>query len=176
MASAVIVAALAIATWFLFLRNAAPPAQPPAVTTAPIQPEITAVKYVGAQTCASCHQVEHKRWSDSQHAKAMQQASAATVLGNFNNAKFAYSGVTSTFFRRGDKFMVRTDGADGKLTDFEVEYTFGIEPLQQYLIEFPGGRLQALSIAWDTRPKEQGGQRWFHLYAGQNIKADDPLH
>ena len=106
----------------------------------------------------------------------MQQASAATVLGNFDNAKFAYNGVTSTFFRRSDKFMVRTDGADGKLTDFKVEYTFGIEPLQQYLIEFPGGRLQALSIAWDTRPKEQGGQRWFHLYPGEHINYRDPLH
>ena len=45
-------------------------------------------------------------------------------------------------------------------------YTFGVEPLQQYLIELPGGRLQALGIAWDARPKEQGGQRWFHLYPG----------
>ena len=55
-------------------------------------------------------------------------------------------------------------------------YTFGISPLQQYLIAMPGGRLQALSIAWDTRPKEQGGQRWFHLYPGQAIKAGDRLH
>ncbi len=50
------------------------------------------------------------------------------------------------------------------------------DPLQQYLIEFPGGRMQALSIAWDSRPKAEGGQRWFHLYPGQNIKAGDWLH
>jgi predicted CXXCH cytochrome family protein len=40
----------------------------------------------------------------------------------------------------------------------------------------PGGRLQALSIAWDSRPKAQGGQRWFHLYPGQGVKAGDTLH
>ena len=31
----------------------------------------------------------------------------------------------------------------------------------------PGGRLQALGIAWDSRPKERGGQRWLHLYPDQ---------
>jgi hypothetical protein len=36
--------------------------------------------------------------------------------------------------------------------------------------------MQALGIAWDSRPKAQGGQRWFHLYPGQNLKAGDPLH
>jgi hypothetical protein len=69
-----------------------------------------------------------------------------------------------------------TDGPDGKLAVFEIKYTFGVDPLQQYLIEFPDGRLQALSIAWDSRPKEQGGQRWFHLYPDENIQHDDVLH
>ena len=40
----------------------------------------------------------------------------------------------------------------------------------------PGGRLQALGIAWDTRPAGEGGQRWFHLYPGQRIGPGDPLH
>jgi hypothetical protein len=48
--------------------------------------------------------------------------------------------------------------------------------LQQYLIAFPSGRYQALSIAWDSRPNDQGGQRWFHLYPDQKLKAGDPLH
>ena len=49
--------------------------------------------------------------------------------------------------------IVDPDGPDGKLADFDVKYTFGVEPLQQYLVELAGGRLQALSIAWDTRRK-----------------------
>ena len=106
----------------------------------------------------------------------MQHASADTVLGNFNNAKFRYNGVESTFFQRDGKYFVRTDGADGKLADFEIQYTFGIMPLQQYLIPFPDGRMQALSIAWDSRPKEQGGQRWFHLYPNEKVDHRDELH
>ena len=65
---------------------------------------------------------------------------------------------------------------DGALHDFEIAYTFGVYPLQQYLIAMPGGRLQALGIAWDSRSKEQGGQRWFHLYPDQKLPAGDRLH
>jgi tetratricopeptide (TPR) repeat protein len=106
----------------------------------------------------------------------MQVAGEKTVLGDFANAKFTHAGVTSTFFRRDGKFFVNTDGPDGKLADFELRYSFGVEPLQQYLVELPGGRLQALGIAWDSRPKAAGGQRWFHLYADRRLKANDPLH
>ena len=106
----------------------------------------------------------------------MQHATAASVLGNFDDAGFDYFGVHSRFFKKDGKFFVETDGPDGKLATFEVKYTFGIDPLQQYLIEFPDGRIQALSIAWDSRPKDQGGQRWFHLYPNEEIKHDDALH
>src|SRR5258706_7876928 len=106
----------------------------------------------------------------------MQAANASTVLGDFGNIKFRYFGVDSTFFKRDGRFMVRTDGADGKLADFEVKYTFGVAPLQQYLIEFPGGRYQALGIAWDARPAGEGGQRWFHLYPNERIDHKDQLH
>ena len=131
--------------------------------------------FVGSDACAQCHPAEAKLWRSSQHKLAMAHADAS-VLGDFNDAGFDYYGVHSRFFRQDGKFFVETDGPDGKLATFEVKYTFGVDPLQQYLIEFPDGRLQALSIAWDSRPKEQGGQRWFHLYSGEEIKHDDVLH
>jgi predicted CXXCH cytochrome family protein len=132
--------------------------------------------FVGGKTCAECHADETTHWKESHHAQAMQVASPVTVLGDFAEAKFDHFGVVTTFFRTGNKFMVRTDGPDGALHDFEIAYTFGVYPLQQYLIAMPGGRLQALGIAWDSRPKEQGGQRWFHLYPDQKLLADDRLH
>jgi hypothetical protein len=107
---------------------------------------------------------------------ALQAATAQTVLGNFDQTQFTYFGVTSTFYKQDGKFMVRTDGPDGTLQDYEIAYTFGVYPLQQYLIAFPGGRWQALSLAWDSRPKAQGGQRWFHLYPQERITHDDVLH
>ncbi len=106
----------------------------------------------------------------------MQHATSETVRGDFNDARFTYSGVTSSFFKRDGRYFVRTDGPDGKLADFEVKYTFGVEPLQQYLVELPGGRLQALAVTWDTRPKEAGGQRWFRQYPDEKIDFRDELH
>jgi predicted CXXCH cytochrome family protein len=132
--------------------------------------------FVGSETCAGCHQAETEKWRSSQHSHAMDHATDKSVLGDFADASFEYYGVQSRFFRKDGKFFVETDGPDGKLATFEIKYTFGIDPLQQYLIEFPDGRIQALSIAWDTRPKEQGGQRWFHLYPNERIEHDDVLH
>jgi tetratricopeptide (TPR) repeat protein len=132
--------------------------------------------FVGSAQCGQCHAAEHRAWEGSQHQLAMQHVGDKTVLGDFNDATFRHASVQSKFFRKDGRFLVRTDGPDGKLQDFEVKYVFGLAPLQQYLIELPGGRLQALSIAWDTRPKGNDGQRWFHLYPGHNIKPGDPLH
>ena len=139
-------------------------------------PDIAKAAFVGSEACATCHQTEAKLWNESQHKHAMQHANATSVLGDFDNASFDYFDVRSRFFKKDDKFFVETDGPDGRLASFEVKYTFGIEPLQQYLIEFPDGRIQALSIAWDSRPKDQGGQHWFHLYPNEQIKHDDVLH
>jgi tetratricopeptide (TPR) repeat protein len=135
-----------------------------------------AAQFVGAQVCGTCHQHELKLWTGSHHQLAMQPAADATVLGDFNGAGLAYNGISSRFFRRGAGFFVNTDGPDGALHDYRIDYTFGVAPLQQYLIGFPGGRLQALSIAWDSRPRAQGGQRWFHLYADEKISSGNPLH
>ena len=80
-----------------------------------------AATYVGAQACAGCHTQEHAAWTSSDHARAMQVASEATVLGDFGDRRVAHGAVTSTFFRRDGRYVVRTDGPDGKLADFEIK-------------------------------------------------------
>ena len=132
--------------------------------------------FTGSQACQSCHAQEYQNWQGSHHDLAMQLPTKETVLGDFDDATFTYNGVTTRFFREGDKFMVNTDGEDGKAQDFEVAYVFGVDPLQQYLLPLSRGRLQALTIAWDARPEAQGGQRWYHLYPDETIDHEDPLH
>jgi Flp pilus assembly protein TadD len=132
--------------------------------------------FVGREACKDCHAEEYRRWKGSHHDLAMREATEKTVLGNFDDASFNHYGVTSTFFRKDGKFFVRTDGPDGKLHEYPIAYTFGVYPLQQYLIAFPGGRFQALNVCWDTRPAKDGGQRWFHLYPKEEVAHDDPLH
>lgn len=133
--------------------------------------------YVGSRVCDECHQTEYAAWKSSHHDLAMAEASEETVLGNFADAELTAHGVTSTFFRRDGGWYVRTDGPDGELQDYRIAYTFGWYPLQQYLIEFPRGHVQSLGLAWDSRPQDQGGQRWFHLYPDEDgVARGDPLH
>jgi predicted CXXCH cytochrome family protein len=146
-----------------------------AQTTAPSAVAMTAPAFVGSPRCASCHQREAQAWNASQHAHALQHASDVTVLGDFKGAKFIKDGIETTFLRRDAGFLIHTAGPNGVSGDFEVKFTLGIEPLQQYLIEMPGGRLQAFGIAWDTRPGNAGGQRWFDLYPGLTLPPGDAL-
>ncbi len=153
----------ALALWLL--RPAQPPpAQPPA------QP-VSSTALLDAQSCQECHAQQFSEWLGSHHEQAMQPANAETVLGNFQNATFSDGAATSRFFQQDGQFVVNTIGEDGKYADFTVRYTFGITPLQQYLLEMPQGRLQAYTVAWDTQKL-----RWFSLYPGETFAPGDRLH
>jgi predicted CXXCH cytochrome family protein len=162
---AALTAAIAMLSGFMILAPKRAQADDPVKAT-----------YVGVEVCAGCHQAQAERWKTSHHALAMERATPETVLGDFSGVSVENFGVVSTFSRAGDKFMVRTDGPDGALHDYEITHTFGIDPLQQYLIGFPDGRYQMLGLAWDTRPKDKGGQRWFHLYPNEKLEPGSLLH
>ena len=42
--------------------------------------------------------------------------------------------------------MLRTAGPDGKLHQYQVKFTFGVSPLQQYLVELPGGHCRLSTL------------------------------
>ena len=127
--------------------------------------------FVGSQKCMDCHRAEYDKWQNSHHDRAMEVASDETVLGDFSNVSVEFHGVTSRFYRQEDQFFVHTEGPDGKMGEFEITHTFGWYPLQQYLVPFPGGRLQCLPIAWDAKEK-----RWYHLYPDAPIDPTDWLY
>jgi len=131
--------------------------------------------FVGRESCASCHAREAEAWEGSHHDRAMDEARADTVLGDFDGARLEHLGQRFAFRREGERYLVDTAGADGAPATFEVTHTFGFDPLQQYLIAFPDGRRQALAAAWDARPADEGGQRWFHLYPDEPIPPGDEL-
>lgn len=162
--------------WFLLSSQPTPvayvPPAPPAA--APVKPQPVAVvpaQMVDEQQCQGCHSEQVKDWQGSHHQLAMQPATGETMLGDFNDVTFKAENETTRFSRKNDEFWVNTPGSDGQNADFKVAYTFGIAPLQQYLIEVGDGRLQALGVAWDTQK-----QRWFHLYPGQGVNFKNPLH
>ncbi len=134
-------------------------------------PEGQTATYVGRNTCAECHQAEVKAWTGSHHDAAMQEATPETVLGNFQEQTLEHFGVKTRMFQRKGKYWVEAQNAQGKAEEYPIKYTFGVAPLQQYLVEFPGGRLQVLPVCWDTVEK-----RWFHLHPDEPIAPGDALH
>jgi len=126
--------------------------------------------HVGAETCAECHQEAHGKLKESHHYHAMELPSEQTVRADFNNSIFENYGVTTKFFRDGEKYLVETENQEGEMEVFEVAYTFGWEPLQQYLVKFPDGRMQVLPTCWDVEKEE-----WYHLYPDERIAPSDPL-
>ena len=139
--------------------------------------------YVGRQSCIDCHRQEHALWQGSHHDLAMDVATEESVLGDFGDVEFTHFDVTSRFYRQDGKFMVRTEGPDGKLGDFEIKYVLGVSPLQQYMVEFDRrpdmpeneiARLQVLRLCWDTAKQE-----WFYLPppdVDEKLAPDDVLH
>jgi Flp pilus assembly protein TadD len=135
-----------------------------------------APEFVGSESCAGCHAAEAERWRTSHHALAMQVANDSTLLGDWNGASLTDAGITTTFSTSNGRRAVTTAGEDGKAAEFIPAFTFGVHPLQQVLLPLSRGRLQAPSVAWDARPKEQGGQRWYHLNGGDSVGVGHPLH
>ena len=137
----------------------------------------TAATFVGSETCAGCHQAEAQLWRGSQHQLAMRARKRQISARRFRRCEFRLLRRAIPLLPQGWKVLRRDRRSRRQARRrSRVKYTFGVDPLQQYLVEFPDGRLQALSLAWDSRPKDQGGQRWFHLYPDEEIKHDDVLH
>lgn len=105
--------------------------------------------FVDEARCATCHAEEAERWRGSPHDRAMELPSPATVLGNFDDAVFEDTRLS----REGEDYFVEV--AERR---HRVVYTFGAAPLQQYLLEGDGGRLQASAVAWDV-----DAAKWFRV-------------
>ena len=132
---------------------------------------VVPVRYVADAECSACHQAQARAWAGSHHDRAMEEATTSTVLGDFGDVTVEHGGTSTRFFRRDGAFFASAVGPEGTHRDFQIRYTFGVDPLQQYLVDLPGGRLQALTIAWDT-----ARGRWFDLYPDERTAPGDPLH
>ena len=145
-------------------------------TVAAIDALAAAESYVGSTKCQACHESEYKSWKGSHHYQAMLPATPENVLGDFSGQTVSYNNMDHRFYREEEKYFVRTDNARGDPENFEIAFTFGFYPLQQYLVRFDDGRYQALPFAWDSRGEEDGGQRWYHLYPDDPVGHEDIVH
>lgn len=123
--------------------------------------------YLGSEACRTCHADTFDAWQGSHHDLALQTASAESVLGQFP------ARLGEVAFERGaEGFRIRPEP---EAADLPVLYTFGVTPLQQYVVPAGNGALQTFPVAWDSRSEAAGGQRWYALHDG-DPGAGDPMH
>lgn len=130
-----------------------------------------------SSNCMGCHTSATHEWQKSDHAMSMALPTSNTVLGDFNNKKAQLYEQAALFFEENGEYKTTISDLDtNKSETFTVKYTFGHYPLQQYLVATKAGTYQIMPFAWDARPTEQGGQRWYHNNSTEKIAANDRLH
>ncbi len=146
-------------------------------------PDSLTATYVGRSRCIHCHQDQAEKFVGSHHDLAMDAATDDTVLGNFDDFEFTHHDVISRLFREDEKFMIHTEGPTGEMADFHIKWVFGVDPIQQYMVEFDRdentaadevARVQVLRISWDVHSK-----RWFYLPppdVAEKLDPTDDLH
>ena len=138
----------------------------------------TADDYAGSESCQSCHAAEFADWQDSDHFQAMAIPSSETVLGQFDGSTIQHDDTQTRFYSENGQYWLQTTDENDDAVRYEVVYTFGHFPLQQYVVKMSDSRYQVTTLAWDSRPTENGGQRWFNSHPEPDdvITHSDPLH
>jgi predicted CXXCH cytochrome family protein len=141
----------------------------------PAEPEPTSpstpFEFIGSAACTECHVDEFVLWRNSHHALAMREASPGTVAAEFNEVTVDLEGQKMRFLRDGEQYEIEATDRDGTRRTFPVLSAFGVAPLQQYVVDYGGGRRQIPTIAWDVARRQ-----WFSIHPGETIPPGDPLH
>ena len=114
--------------------------------------------YLASNDCRKCHEWNYETWHATFHRTMTQEASAETVLGDFEkNNILTYQGIRAEMVREGDRYWIKLTGADGKKQQLEIVRTVGSRRIQQYLTKNDDKWIR-LPIAYDLMQR-----RWMHL-------------
>jgi predicted CXXCH cytochrome family protein len=117
---------------------------------------VPASDYLGSQSCARCHDVEHTQWKNSLHVKMTKSVAEATIVGDFRDGtRFADHDRSYTFGTKGGKPYISIAFGDRAPETFTVDYTLGAKRYQGYLSTLPEGRIYVLPVFWHV-----ASRRW----------------
>ena len=110
-------------------------------------------KYAGSNACGDCHDDELKNWQKSWHARALAPATDKFIVGNYDNAHFKGTSSEATMSRRGTVRTMKTQGPDGSIAEFPVNWVIGGKRMQDAITVFPDGRWQVLPVYYHVTAK-----------------------
>ena len=118
------------------------------------QQAVETSEYLGSQSCAKCHDVEHTQWKNSLHIKMTKPVAEATIVGDFREGtKFADHDRAYTFGMKNGKPVISISFGGRPPETFSVDYTLGAKRYQGYLSTLPEGRIYVLPVFWHVATK-----------------------
>jgi tetratricopeptide (TPR) repeat protein len=138
-----------------------------------IEPEPQAFAgYAGSASCRECHQKESDLWEPTNHSLAERLPTADLDQAAFHPPRAFDHGTTHTQVRASpDGYEVLTDGFGGERKAYRVERVIGHDPLRQFLVAGPGGRLQTLEASYDPHTND-----WFNVYGDEDRQPGEWGH
>lgn len=128
--------------------------------------------YAGSASCRQCHQEEYRLWSSSHHGLAQRLPDPKVDDAAFDPSRTLHQANQTTAVRKtGAGYEILATGLNGTQELFRVEGVLGVSPLRQFLVNFPGGRRQALAESYDPRSNE-----WFNVFGSENRQPGEWGH
>lgn len=141
---------------------------------APVIPDqaATYAAYAGSASCRECHEEAYALWEQSNHGLAERPLSPERDRDAFDPPhSFRHGTQQSSVWFAGTNFLVSTRGLSGSNEVHAAARVIGHDPLRQFLVPFPGGRLQTLEASYDPHRRE-----WFNVYGDEDRQPGEWGH
>jgi tetratricopeptide (TPR) repeat protein len=124
--------------------------------------------YAGSESCRKCHTAAFEKWQHSNHGLAERPIQSDKDFHSFTPRQTLTHGrdTTEAFVDADGLAKLLTQGLDKKRHAYPVVRVIGNNPLRQFLIPAPGGRMQACDVALDP-----AHHQWFDVYGNEDPRA-----
>jgi tetratricopeptide (TPR) repeat protein len=174
----ILVGALGVAGAATYFLQESPQSQPqaaPAPVERPILPPDDEVHglYAGSSTCIECHEAAYNHWMDSNHGMAEREYQEEMDKKAFAPKQTLKHGKdeSETFLDAEGVASILTRGLGNQRKIYPVVRIIGHNPLRQFLVPAPGGRLQTCDVSYDPHKNEL-----FDVYGEEEREPGDWGH
>jgi tetratricopeptide (TPR) repeat protein len=129
--------------------------------------------YAGSESCRKCHAAAFEKWHNSNHGLAERTITPQKDHSAFSPKQTLTHGKDSSeaFLDADGLAKILTLGPDHQRRAYPVVCVIGNDPLRQFLIPAPGGRLQTCDVSLDPAKNE-----WFDVYGDEQRDPGDWGH
>ncbi|MEO5712009.1 MAG: tetratricopeptide repeat protein [Luteolibacter sp.] len=129
--------------------------------------------YAGSESCRKCHAAEFEKWHGSNHSQAERNVGAEADNKAFSPKQTLVHGkdTSEMFLDASGLAKILTMGLDKQRHAYQPVRVIGNNPLRQFLIPAPGGRMQTCDVSLDPAKNE-----WFDVYGDDERNPGDWGH